>query len=129
MAYCSECGAEVKQGQQFCSECGTDITTEENSMGESFIDRYGARPLFPFAGLRYNIQYKFVKIVSKLPVIRSFLAFFVKLAFLAIGILAKLFSIVTLNSHFSKRFNAEIEFAKDNYKAGMEGEKRPPEPP
>lgn len=129
MAYCSECGAEVNEGQQFCSECGTDITTGENSDGESFIGRYGAKPLFPFAGPRYNTQYEFAKMVSKLPIVRSFLSFFVKLNFLSLGIIAKLFSIVTLNSHFSKRLDAEIEFAKDNYKAGMEGTKRPPKPP
>jgi hypothetical protein len=129
MAYCFECGAEIKQGQQFCSECGADITTEESSHSGSFIDRYGAKPLFPFAGSRYNTQYEFAKIVSKLPIIRSFLSFFVKLNFLSLGIIAKFFSIVTLNSHLSKRLNAEIEFAKDNYKAGMEDTERPPNPP
>jgi hypothetical protein len=131
MSYCPECGAESAGTQDFCGDCGVDLETGVMPAddGEDFIERYGAKPLLPFAELRYGIQYNYARLISKIPVVRSTVSFFVKLSFVTLGITASLLSAVTLGSQLSKRYNAEIEYAKDNYRAGMTGLERPPSPP
>jgi uncharacterized membrane protein YvbJ len=148
MAYCPECGSEVTGGAQFCPECGADVgldseVTEDSTAGEAtttaskgrvnteseFLNKYGAKPLLPLAEVRYKNSYSFAKLVSKVPIIRNILSFFAKIAFSFISIFAKIFSIITLGSSFSKRFSAEVEYAKDCYRAGMNGDDQPPSPP
>lgn len=129
MATCQDCGNQIDVEQEFCGECGADLTTETDTDNEPFIEKYGAKPLLPFAEARYKNSYNFAKLVSKMPIVRNILSFFVKIAFFSISISAKIFSIITLGSHLSKRYSAEVEYAKDCYSAGMNGDDRPPSPP
>lgn len=129
MPTCQDCGNQIDAEQEFCGECGADLTNKTDTDNESFIDIYGAKPLLPFAEARYKNSYNFAKLVSKMPIVRTVLSFFVKIVFFSISISTKIFSIITLGSNLSKRYSAEVEYAKDCYSAGMNGDDRPPSPP
>lgn len=105
--------------------------SEETDSGDNqsdYMERYGAKPLLPFAKARYNIAYNFAKIIGKIPVFRTFISLFIKIPFFSLTLFAKTLALITLNSGISKRFSAEVRFAKDNYRAGVSGKQQPPTP-
>lgn len=128
MDYCAECGAEVDASQQFCDECGTDLTAKTGSDNESFIDRYGAKPL-PLASARGEFIQIYGKVMGAIPIFGSLMKIFVGFVFWGYSINLKILRMITLGADINDRFSSDYNYLTDNFYSGYNGETSPPDPP
>jgi hypothetical protein len=128
MSYCQQCGEELDQEQEFCSECGADLTAEDDSKDESFINRYGAKPL-PLASARGEFIRIYGSLLNAIPVFGSFMKLFVGLGWWFHSINLKILRLITMDADINDRFDADFIYLKDSFSSGYNDETAPPNPP
>lgn len=130
MAYCTECGTEIRDGVTVCDDCESELSSDgAPSQGvKSFLDRYEAEPL-PFAEGRGELIHLNGTLLGHLPVIGWFGKFTIGVTFWCYSIWLTVFRVLTGGADVVDRFAADKEYIKDNFYSGYHGEGRPPSPP
>jgi hypothetical protein len=128
MSNCSECGSEITETGNYCSNCGAELSGNDQSAGESFVERYGAEPL-PLASERSEFISLYGSLLSSIPLLGGFLKLFAGISFWCYSLWLKVFSVITMGADVTKRFIADFNYLKDSFYSGYDGSEGPPEPP